>query len=96
MRPVEVIADLVALDRHLDPDRDQPLAEGRVVVDVVLGLPGSVGHLGDPLARQALDVVLYLGEPRGDRLLAVLVDEPEDLLLGDARGLGLRVILMTF
>ena len=47
VRPGQVVADLVALDRHLDLDRDQPLLERRVGVDVVLRLPHAVGQLGD-------------------------------------------------
>ena len=91
VRPGEVVGELVALDRHLDLDRDQPFALGRVVVDVVLRLPRPVGQLRNALARQPLDVVLHLLERGQDRLDAVLVDEPEDLLLRHPRRRRLRV-----
>ena len=64
-----------------------------VVVDVVLGLPDPIGQRRDALAGEALDVVLHLAERGLHRLLAVLVDQPQDLALADPRrlGLGLQV-----
>ena len=79
----------VAVDGHLDADRDQPLAGDRVHVDVVLGLPHAVGQPGDALAGQRLHVVLHLGEGGLDHVDAVLVAEPADLPLRDVAGLGL-------
>ena len=81
--------DLIALDRELDLDRDHPLAHRGVVVHVVLGLPRAVGKLGHALPGQALDVVLHLGERGQHRFPAVLLDQAEDLALGDPRRLGL-------
>ena len=91
MRAREVVVDLVALDRELDPDRDQALLTGRVEVHVVLGLPGAVGQLGDALAGEPLDVVLHLGERRHDRVAAVLLDQAQDLPLRHPRRLRLGV-----
>ena len=91
MRARQVIVDALALDRQLELDRDQALAQHRVLVDVVLGLPGAVGQLGHARARELLDVVLDLGERRLDGVDAVLVAEALDLALGELRRLGLRL-----
>ena len=89
MRTGEVVVHAVAVDGHLDADRDQAFAGDGIDVDVVLGLPYAVGHLRDVLAGQRLDIVLHLVKRSLDHVDAVLVAESADLPLGDVAGLGL-------
>jgi hypothetical protein len=57
----EVVDRSVALDRHLDPDRDHPFAAGWVAVDEVDRLPLAIGQCGDALAHRTFDVILHGG-----------------------------------
>jgi hypothetical protein len=86
----KVVGDLVARDGHLDVDRDQRLGPGRVLVDEVGGRPGAVRKLRHLLPGEALDIVLALLEGRQHGVLAVLVDQFEEALLAEPRGLALR------
>ena len=58
---------LVAGDRQLEPDRDEPLLAVRVEVEVVDGLPRAVLKLRDPRPGQPLDIVLDLARTRPRR-----------------------------
>jgi hypothetical protein len=57
----EIVDCPVALDGHLDPDRDHPFAAGWVAVDEVDRLPLAIGQRGDTLACRTFDVVLHGG-----------------------------------
>ena len=81
----EIVVDLIALDLHANGDRQHPLPGRGVAVEVVDRLPYPVRQLGDPLPGDALDVVLHFLEGRHHGVLPVLVDQAQDLPLGDRR-----------
>ena len=80
---------IVALDRQLDVDADQPLPLVGVDVEEIVRLPGALGQFRDPSTGQPLDIVLALGHRRDDGVDAVLGDQPAQILLADAGRLRL-------
>ena len=89
MAPLEIVENFVPLDRHLDVDRDHPLARTRVAVDVIHRFPRPVRQFGNPLPDRAFDIVLNLAHPLQHLLATVLGHQPLHLALGDLRGLRL-------
>ena len=79
-RPGEVIAirSPLMVIRTLTGTRPSPLAGSKSRKSV--GLPGAVRHLGDALTGQTLDIVLDLLHGGHDSVLAVLLDQPQQLI----------------
>ena len=84
----EVVMDRIALDRHLDPDRDHAFAAAEIPIDIVDRLPGAVGQFREALSHGALDVVLHLSMPRVTLSRAVFLDQPQQFALGGMRSLA--------
>ena len=89
MTALEIIYNLVALDRHLDVNRDHPLAGTGIAVDIVHGLPCSVGQVGNPLTHGPFDIVLHFLHALGHLTAAIFAHQTLKLTFGDLRRLRL-------
>ena len=70
---------VVAFDRQLDVDADEPFPFVRIDVKKIVRLPGALRQFLDPSAGQPLDIALTLRHRRNDGVDPVLVDEPPQI-----------------